>query len=149
MIRNPARAMLMVLLVAVSASGLGGCAAVRSDPEKATRQYPFWLVQGETIDAQVITDGASIVIVNATTREFTNADVWLNQRYLQHVESLAPGENLRLSMEDFWDVRGEGPNPGGIFRYYKPTPVRLVQLQIDETMPLVGLKAVLTTQEIQ
>ena len=94
-----------------------------------------------------MTDGDSLIVVNATTREFADVDVWLNQRYLKHVDAIAAGESLRISLGDFWDVRGEGPNPGGAFRYYKPTPVRLVQIQTDNKTPLVGLKAVLTEDE--
>lgn len=120
---------------------------VRSDPEMATRQYPFWLKQAETIDAQVIEDGDMMLIVNATPRSFTNVDVWLNQRYLHHLEQIEPGANVRIYMGDFWDVRGEGPNPGGALRYFRPTPIRLVQLQVDKTSPLVGLRAVLTERE--
>ncbi len=122
---------------------LAACQTIRSDPEKATRQYPFWLRQSETLSPQVITDGDSMVIVNSTVRDFENIDVWLNQRYLRHVERLAPGENLRLPLGEFWDIRGEGPNPGGLFRYFTPTPVRLVQVQVDDTQPLLGLRAVL------
>jgi hypothetical protein len=120
---------------------------IRSDPAKATRQYPFWLKPGETIDAQAIADGDTMVIVNATTRSFENVDIWLNQRYLCHVDRLAAGENKRIPMGDFWDIRGEGPNPGGALRYFQPTPIRLVEIQLDATQPLVGLKAVLTEVE--
>ncbi len=124
------------------------CQTVRSDPAKATRQYPFWLKQGETLPAQVLAEGESMVIVNATTRSFDNVDVWLNERYVQHVDRVAAGENKRLSMADFWDIRGEGPNPGGLFRYYQPTPIRLVQIQTsDPAAPLIGLQAVLTEVE--
>lgn len=142
-----ARPVVPTLLAAALALAGSGCTFVRSDPAKATRQYPFWLPLGETIDAQVITEGETMVIVNATTRSFSDVDVWLNERYMCHVDSLAAGENRRLGMGEFWDIRGEGPNPGGIFRYYRPTPVRLVQIQVDNEQPLVGLKAVLTETE--
>jgi len=134
-------------LLLLSVLFLAACQTVRSDPVKATRQYPYWLPQGETIEAQVLTEGEDILIVNATTRSFSNVDVWLNERYLHHVDNIAAGENLRLSLAVFWDVRGEGPNPGGLFRYYEPTPVRLVQLQLNDTQPLIGLQAVLTEPE--
>lgn len=122
---------------------------MRSDPAQATRQYPFWLKQGEVVPVQVLTDGEAMVIVNATTANYENVDIWLNQRYLRHVDRIGPGENKRLPLGEFWDVRGEGPNPGGAFRYYQPTPIRLVQIQVDGTSPLVGLQAVLTEAEIR
>ena len=126
---------------------LTGCRNVRSDPERATRQYPAWLPQGETIDAQVLPDGDSIVVVNSTPRDFRDVDLWLNQRYVVSVDRIAPGENKRIPIDDFWDIRGEGPNPGGLLRYFRPTPVRLVQIQIDDVQPLFGLQAVLTEEE--
>lgn len=134
-------------VLALPAMLLPSCQTIRSDPAKATRQYPFWLKQVETLPIQVLPEGESMVIVNATTRRFENVDVWLNERYVQHVDLIAPGENKSLAMEDFWDIRGEGPNPGGLFRYYQPTPVRLVQIQTDATSPLLGLQAVLTEVE--
>lgn len=132
---------------ALASLALTSCATVRSDPNKATRQYPFWLKQVETLPIQVLPEDESMVIVNATTRRFENVDIWLNERYVQHVDLMAPGESKTLSMADFWDIRGEGPNPGGLFRYYQPTPIRLVQIQTDATSPLIGLQAVLTEVE--
>jgi hypothetical protein len=135
-------------VVAIASLALtSACQTVRSDPAKATRQYPFWLKQGETLPIQVLPEGESMIIVNATTRRFENVDVWLNERYLQHVDLIDAGENKSLSMADFWDIRGEGPNPGGLFRYYQPTPIRLVQIQTDANSPLIGLQAVLTELE--
>jgi len=135
-------------LVALPALLLASCQTVRSDPTKATRQYPHWLKQTETLPVQVLTEGETMVIVNATTRRFENIDLWLNERYVQRVDLIAPGENKRVAMADFWDIRGEAPNPGGLFRYYQPTPIRLVQIQTsDPNAPLIGLQAVLTEVE--
>jgi|JI10StandDraft_1071094.scaffolds.fasta_scaffold1027667_1 hypothetical protein len=135
-------------VLALPAMLLPSCQTVRSDPAMATRQYPYWLKQVETLPVQVLTEGETMVIVNATTRSFDNVDVWLNERYVQHVDRIAPGENKRLAMASFWDIRGEGPNPGGLFRYYQPTPIRLVQIQTsDPAAPLIGLQAVLTEVE--
>jgi hypothetical protein len=142
------RVALVALTVTLTVTlALAGCQTVRSDPSKATRQYPFWLKQGETLPIQVLPDGESMIIVNATPRSFDNVDIWLNERYVLHVDRIAPGENKRLAMADFWDIRGEGPNPGGLFRYYQPTPIRLVQIQTDVTSPLIGLQAVLAESE--
>jgi hypothetical protein len=138
--------MFRIALLAMT-SVAAGCTAVRSDPEKATRGYPFWLSQQETIQAQVLTDGDTMVVVNATTRDFREVDLWLNERYMLHVDRIAPGETRRFPLGGFWDSFGEGPNPGGLLRYYQPTPIRLVQIQIDDTQPLVGLVAVLPDAE--
>lgn len=137
------------LIASLSAASmiLAGCTLVRSDPAKATRPYPFWLKQGETLPIQVLTEGDSMVVVNATTRDFSAIDLWMNQRYLYHLAELPAGANARIYLGDFWDVRGEGPNPGGALRYFEPTPIRLVQIQVDDTTPLIGLEAVLTEAE--
>ena len=53
-----------------------------------------------------------------------------------------------IPLDGFWDLRGEGPFPGGLLRYYPPTPVRLVQLQPAPDAPLVGLVAIPTEREL-
>jgi len=89
-----------------------------------------------------------MLIVNASVDSWRDFDVWLNQRYLHRAGGLAAGETLRIPLDEFWDVRGEGPFPGGLFRYYAPTPIRLVQLQLDEKGPLVGFRAIPTEREL-
>ncbi len=133
----------------IACIALHGCSTgVRSDPAMATRPYPFQLTQERVIEAQVLNDGVDMVIVNATVLEFNNVDVWLNQRYMRHIEHISAGETLRLSIIDFWDHRGEAPFPGGIFRRFQPTPIRLVQIQTGATDPLIGLIAIPTEREI-
>lgn len=124
-----------------------GCRHVRSDPERATRQYPFWLLQGEVLDVQASEVGDSMRLVNASLIDFRDADLWLNQRYLFRLDRLAPGETRLIPLAEFWDVRGEGPNPGGLFRFYEPTPIRLVQIQIEGSPTLYGAIATLTELE--
>lgn len=125
-----------------------GCEAVRYDPMKATRPYPTNLQQTRVADIQVFNDGDAMLIVNATVESFGPTDIWLNQRYLHRVEGLAAGETIRIGLGEFWDLRGEGPFPGGLLRYYPPTPIRLVQLQTAPDAPLVGLKAIPTEREL-
>ena len=78
-------------------------------------------------------------LVNPTATSYREFDLWLNQRYVRRVESLAAGESVTLSIDSFWDERGEGPFPGGWFRYYEPTPIVLVQIEPTPGAPLVGL----------
>ena len=129
-------------------AALVGCEAVRRDPAKATRAYPFHITQERIAEIQVFNDGDAMLVVNATTESWDAVDLWLNQRYLCHVERLASGQTLRIPLERFWDVLGEGPFPGGLFRYYPPTPIRLVQLQSAPDAPLVGLRAIPTEREL-
>ena len=102
------------------------------------------LNQSEVIKVQVIPDldTGNITVVNATATSYTNFDLWLNRRYMKHVESLKSGETLEMNIETFWDERGEGPFPGGLFRYFDPTPVVLAQMQLAPDKPLIGLECV-------
>ena len=137
-----------VLLAVVSAGASIGCETVRRDPTKATRAYPFELPPARIVQVQVFNDGDAMLLVNATTESWANFDLWLNQRYMLHLDQLNSGETKRISLGEFWDLRGEGPFPGGLFRYYPPTPIRLVQVQTAPTEPLVGLVAIPTEREL-
>jgi hypothetical protein len=125
-----------------------GCETVRYDPTKATRTYPSDLPQSRVAEVQVFNDGDAMLIVNATVESWSNLDIWLNQRYMKRVESLAAGQTLRIPLGEFWDVRGEGPFPGGLLRYYPPTPIRLVQVQTSPDAPLVGFVSIPTEREL-
>jgi hypothetical protein len=122
---------------------LAACQHFPYDPAKATRPYPKQLKQADVVDIQVIpnVDDGTITIVNATTRSFKNFDLWINRRYLRHVDALEAGKTLVLDIDSFWDERGEGPFPGGWFRYYQPTPIVLAQIQTGPDEPLIGLSA--------
>ena len=128
-----------VLLACTMAGGCGGRVYA---PDMATRPYPEELSQGQTIQAEAYRDGAQLVIVNATPQSFMNFDVWINQRYMLHIDELAVGETVHLNITDFFDVWGETPVPGGFFRTEMPTPIVLVQFQLDRTQPLQGLVTV-------
>lgn len=128
---------------------MGGCFPKRYNAAQATIPYPSELGQGETINVQVTRDGDEMVIVNGTAIDFNDIDIWLNQRYLHHVNQLGPGATVRISMGDFWDVWGGGPNPGGLFRWYDPTPIVLVQAQLDQESPLVGFISILDSEELE
>ena len=110
--------------------------------------YPEQLGQSEVVDVQVSRSGDTMTIVNGTAIDFQDINLWLNRRYMQHIEKIAPGETLKLEMGSFWDAWGGGPNPGGLLRWYVPTPIVLVQAQIDETSPMIGFVAIPETDEL-
>lgn len=120
-----------------------GCSPVNVDPSRATRHYPRELVQGEVVQVQVIPGPTWVEVVNATARSYRDFDLWLNQRYMVHIDALESGQTLKIPLSDFWDWRGEGPFEGGIFRYYAPTPIALMQAQLSPTDPLIGFVCVL------
>jgi len=139
--------LLPVLGLAIACAAVPGCGGRVYDPARATRPYPEKLSQGETIQAEVSRHGTELLIVNATPQSFSDFDVWVNQRYMHHVDSLKAGESLRINITDFFDAWGETPIPGGFFRTEQPTPVILVQFQLDHTRPLKGLVTVPVNQE--
>jgi hypothetical protein len=117
----------------------GGCARPLFIPERATRPYPDELHRTETLDIHVFREGRNLQIVNSTARSFREFDLWINQRYMQHVETMAPGETIVLSLPDFYDERGEAFNAGGFWRTRDPTPVRLVEIQPVREESTIGL----------
>ena len=118
---------------------LAACRLAPYEPSKATRAYPSELKQTSVAQVQVIPGPTSIQLVNATAASYANFDLWLNQRYVTHIDSLASGQTLEVPLNSMWDERGETPFTGGWFRYYQPTPIVLVQIQPSEKGPLVGL----------
>jgi len=131
-----------MLLVALVVVGLAGCGGRRYEPSRATRPYPEELGQGSMITVQVFRDAGDLIIVNASPQSFEEVDVWVNHRYMLQIDRLAAGETRRVWFGDFFDQWGETPVAGGFFRTEAPTPSVIVQLQIDETSPLLGTVAI-------
>ena len=126
----------------------GGCFPKRYNAAKATESYPSNLPVNSIANVQVTRSGNDMVIVNGTVIDFKDMKLWLNRRYMYQVERIKPGETVRISMGEFWDVWGGGPNPGGLLRWYDPTPVVLLEAQIDETSPLIGFLSIPDENEL-
>ena len=142
------RLLTLLLLLMATTTLLGACFPKRYNAAKATKPYPAALGQSEVVAVQVTREGDEMILVNGTAIDFQDIDLWLNRRYMLHVKQLAPGQTMRLAMGDFWDVWGGGPNPGGLLRWYDPTPVVLMQAQIDESSPLIGFLSIPGTEEL-
>ncbi len=112
------------------------------DPNRASQPYPKHLHRSESVDIQVFRDGPELEIVNSTARTYREVDIWINQRFTHHLRTLPAGATVRLSLWGFWDARGDRLSAGGFWRTEEPTPVRLVQLQLSDDEPLVGLVTV-------
>lgn len=119
-----------------------GCERAKYDPHRATRPYPYDLHRAEAIDVQVFRDGQHIQIVNSTPFAYENTDVWVNQRYVRHMGTLAAGATVSLPLWEFRDVRGDPFPAGGLLRTSEEVPVRLVELQVGENEPLIGVVAI-------
>lgn len=133
-----------IIYITVAAACLShfGCQPKMYVPDRATRAYPVDRHTTQTVDMQVFRSGPRIEIVNATANSYHDFDLWVNRRYVHHIEALPAGESLTLSLWDFFDERGERFNAGGFFRTTEPTPVRLVQIEQSPESPLVGLIAI-------
>ena len=104
------RAIINAIAIAVTAYFVGG---VKVD----TNIIPLFIV------------GVIITIVNSTARSYADFDLWINQRYVRHVDSLPAGHTITLSLWDFHDEYGDVFYAGGFFRSYESTPVRLVEIE--------------------
>ncbi len=127
------------IALGVCLTAAAGCASQLYDASRATRPYPHELHTTNLIDIHVFRDDQDLELVNATPHTYSNVDVWINQRFVRHVEVIPAGETIRLSLWDFFDERGERVNAGGFWRTQEPTPVRLVQLQLAQDGPMIGL----------
>ncbi|MDY7107403.1 MAG: hypothetical protein SYC29_02085 [Planctomycetota bacterium] len=132
-------ALLSTIIAALTLFPGAGCARQTHNPALATRPYPAHLHRAESIDIQVFREGTMLEVVNTTPRSYHDFDLWVNQRFVRHVESLPAGETVRLSLRGFYDELGEPFRAGGFFRTEKPMPVRLVEMQFSEEQPMIGL----------
>jgi len=119
-----------------------GCQPARYRPELARDPYPQRLHTTSTIDVQVFREDTVLVLVNATARSYENVRIWLNQRYVDDLAALPAGETVRMSLWDFFDERGEGLNAGGLLRTERPDRIVMVEMQVAEGQPLVGLMTI-------
>jgi hypothetical protein len=115
-------------------------------PELATQPYPRDRHTTNTLDMQVFRRGTDMEIVNSTAHSYRNINLWVNQRYVLPIESLAAGETKRVSLWDFFDEYGERFYAGGFFRSYPATPLRLVQIETADDQPLLGLITIRSEQ---
>jgi hypothetical protein len=129
----------MCVTACLAAAAAVSCNMVPYEPQKATRPYPFELTQGSVAQVQVIPESDALKLVNATANDYRDFDLWLNQRYVTHVPELLAGRTLEVRLDTMWDQYGGTPFSGGLFRYFQPTPVVLVQIQTDDKSPLIGL----------
>ena len=132
----------MTAILSLSAIVASGCSGKVYDPTRATRPYPEQLGRGAMVQVQVFRDGGELIIVNASAQPFNDIDIWVNRQYMLHLDRLRVGETRTVWFGDFFDQWGETPVAGGFFRTDAPTPSVLVQLQIDETSPLLGTVAI-------
>lgn len=133
------RALTLIAVVVTVALGSCGCTGKLYDPSWATKPFPLQAHSTVTVDMQVFRRDTKLEIVNSTPHSFSDFDLWINQRYVQHVESMPAGKTITLSLWDFYDEYGDRFNAGGFFRTYTPTPVRLVQIHPAEGQPMTGL----------
>jgi len=116
-----------------------GCSRNLYDPALATRSYPEQLHTTNIADMQVFRRDTNIEIVNSTATSYHDFDVWVNQRYVRHVDALPAGESITLSLWEFRDDNGDAFYAGGFFRAYEATRVRLTEIQTVDDQQMTGL----------
>lgn len=138
-----APAALALAAFALAGLALAGCNANLYDPTLATRPYPDALEQRDVVQIQAVPMETRLRIINATSVDYDNFDLWLNRRYMRHVARMPAGSQLEFEITDFRDQWGQCPQPGGFWRTRPPTALVLTQIQRDDTQPLIGLVTVL------
>ena len=118
---------------------LCSCQNPAGNPNLASVRYPMELHLSSSVPIQVLRDREYISIVNSTAVDYTNAILWINQRYSGELSPIPAGSTLRFNLWSLRDVYGEQFNAGGIWRTDEPTPLVIAELQLNEEEPLVGL----------
>ncbi len=136
-----ARACLSATLL-LTVLAMASCTPQTYVPELATRPYPIEQHNTRTIDIQCFRRGTDLEIVNATAHSFADFELWVNQRFMQTIDSLPAGATVRISLWDCVDVFGRRFYAGGFFRAYPSERVRMVQIQPAPDQPMIGLIAI-------
>lgn len=120
-----------------------GCNSPNFNPKLATRPYPFDLHTTDVVPIQVFRDGTNIEIVNSTDRTWSDATIWVNQRYAAPLKSLKPGQRVSMDLFAFRDDIGEQFRAGGLFRTRPAAKVELIEIQESKDMPMIGMISVM------
>lgn len=112
-----------------------GCASPYGEP---TRPFPQTAEQAYVADVQIFREGPELTLVSATATSYRNVGLWINQRFVQHVEELPAGGRVTLNLFDFRDASGERFRGGGFFAAKEPDPVVIAQFELEDGS-LVGL----------
>jgi len=134
-----AKKAILPLLAVLSLIYSSGCASTTYNPNWAARPYPNDLHTTTVADMQVFRSDTDIQIVNSTAHSYSDFDLWVNQRYVRHVDALPAGKTIELSLWDFHDQYGYAFYAGGFFRSYEATPARLVEIQPGVDQKMIGL----------
>lgn len=143
LVSTPLRAQGLLPGLLLLALGASGCNFPNFDPKLATKPYPYELHTINVLPIQVFRDGTHIEIVNSTDLSWTDATIWVNQRYASNLDSLQPGQRVSMNLFSFRDDLGEQFRAGGLLRTRPASKVKLIELQPAEGMPMVGLISVM------
>ena len=138
--RHSKRTVAAVGLTMLATSVVGCTRGVVVTDGTVARGYPYETPIVRAIDVQVFRKKTTIELVNYTAHSYADFDLWLNERFVRHVERLEAGETLQLSLFEFVDEHGEGLNAGGLLASERPDPI--VKAEIETTEGLIGLVAI-------
>lgn len=92
-------------------------------------EYPASIMQGKTLDIQVVRREQHVTMTNTTAINFGPSRLWLNRRFSRPIEEWKIGQTLDFHLSTFVDEFGERFRPGGFFAAEAPDTI--VQAQIE------------------
>ncbi|HEY2585421.1 MAG TPA: hypothetical protein VGI81_06645 [Tepidisphaeraceae bacterium] len=92
-------------------------------------QYPATQPARNDLRAAAIVDASqgAIKIYNFGTEPIRDADVWVNQAYVRHIDAIAPGSSISIHMSNLYNGVGQQFSTRG-------EHVNLVQIQQDHAL---------------
>jgi hypothetical protein len=131
--RGVRTAAITILCSLIALPALSGCQLFN---EKLTAEpgpaYPEDISRGQVFDVQVFRDVDQLTFTNSTPVEFGPSVIWLNKRFSNTIDSIAPGETVTMDLHFFVDQWGETYRTGGFFAQRDPAPVVLVEIETVE-----------------
>ncbi|MCH2141489.1 MAG: hypothetical protein MK077_00605 [Phycisphaerales bacterium] len=132
----------MRFLLIIAMGLLGGCHTPDFEISRARAAYPYDLHTTDTTPIEVFRDGTELTVVNSTANHWPACVMWINQRFSAPMPAMRAGQMVTLSLDNFYDDLGVVFPSGGLFAIRRPMPVRLVELQLNEEVPMIGLVAI-------
>ena len=107
------RPLLLRVTITLSCALIAACDTTLYEPSAATRAYPEALAQDRVVQIQAVPRETDLELINATSVDYKDVDIWINRRYVQHLGELAAGQTVRMPIAQFRDIWGQCPSLAG------------------------------------
>lgn len=98
------------------------------------RPYPYEAPALEAAEIQIFRDGPKITVASHTVKSFEDFDLWLNERFVRHIDRLEAGDLLELRLNEFINEHGEPFKGGGFFGASEPDPIVKAEIEMADGM---------------